>query len=296
MSAVDKLKELSAALRGSGIEGADKESEMILSVCLDIDRGTLYRDNPALTGSQERELKSALKRRMRREPLQYIIGHVDFCGLRIAVGSGVLIPRPETELLVEEVIREVARCKIQVTSENGNSSLVTRRSSLRILDLCTGSGCIALALAKHLPQSVVVGTDISEKALEYAGENATTNSISNVAFMKGSLYEPVRGMKFDIIVSNPPYIKTPDMEKLQPEIREWEPREALDGGEDGLRFYGEILSGSRGYLKDDGFIVMELGAGELVEVATLAETLGFAPVSVGRDYSGIERILRLSRL
>jgi release factor glutamine methyltransferase len=297
------MTDLVAVLRDCGIEDAPKESELILTGCLGMDRVGLYRDIPVLSEEQQGMLKEIVGRRCRREPLQYIIGHVEFCGLSINVGPGVLIPRPETELLVEEVIKAVSSQRSAVSGQRKESSdpqefSDSRRSTadgrLRILDLCTGSGCIALSLAKHLPGSSVVGTDISQKALAYARENARRSGIGNVAFREGDLFEPVKDEKFDIIVSNPPYIRTPEIRDLQPEIREWEPLEALDGGEDGLAFYRRILAHSGAHLNARGSLFIELGAEESNKVCAAAETLGFACLAVTRDYAGIERVLHLS--
>lgn len=312
MNSLEALKELSGALSAYGIESAHRESEIILSGCIGIDKIELYRDNPALSASQVEEIQQVIKRRSNREPVQYIIGHVDFCGLKIKVGPGVLIPRPETELLVEEVLKAVTSNKLRVTSSDRAEEQKSRRSevktsglpnfrtsefpdsSLKILDLCTGSGCLALALANHFPDSDIFATDVSEKAMEYARENSKINGIKNVKFMTGNLFEPVKGMRFDIIVSNPPYIKRSDINNLQPEIRVWEPKEALDGGEDGLQFYRRIFALSAGYLKSDGHIIVELGNGEYTDAVKIAEESGLKCMSLIKDYSGIKRLLHLS--
>jgi release factor glutamine methyltransferase len=283
MTAIDGMKVLSDALTLYGIADAYKESEIIFTTFLGVEKVALYRDNPCLSGYQVGVLEEVLKRRSRREPLQYIIGNVDFAGLVIEVGPGVLIPRPETEFMLQEAVKVVTR-----------KTLPDNDQSLRILDLCTGSGCLALALAKTFPRAEVIGTDISEKALAYARRNAGINRVRNVTFMKGDLFRPVADMIFDIIVSNPPYIRKSDIERLQPEIRGWEPLEALDGGEDGLGFYWEILSSSREYLDREGAIILEVGDGAIREVTALAESLGFRSVSVTRDYSDIKRVLRLA--
>ncbi|GAB4407239.1 MAG: peptide chain release factor N(5)-glutamine methyltransferase [Thermodesulfovibrionales bacterium] len=285
ISAIDGLREVSQCLSYYGIEEPQKEAEIILSRCIGIERVSIYRDNPVLSPRQIKTIEGVLERRSEREPLQYILGDVDFYGLRIKVGHGVLIPRPETELVVEEVLKML----------RSNQEIRTRYSSLRILDLCTGSGCIALAIARHCPDLKVYGTDVSEKALGYARENRRINSIKNVTFLKGDLYEPVKGMRFDIIISNPPYIRRMDIRNLQPEIKMWEPIEALDGGEDGLQFYREILRHSADYLNNRGSIIMEVGSGEAEDVLRIAEALGLRCASVIKDYSGIERVLCLVR-
>lgn len=302
MNCIDKLKEVSAFLKSSGIEYAAKDAEIILMETLQINKPKLYTADSEISDEMSRHIDSLAERRAGGEPLQYIIGHVDFCGLNIKVGPGVLIPRPETELLVVEVLKTVTSNELRVTSKNSgqdsgllrHSSLVTRSSPLSILDLCTGSGCLALAIAKHIPDSDVYAVDISEKALEYARENAKFNGIANVKFLKGNLFEAVKGMRFDIIVSNPPYIKRSDINNLQPEIRGWEPLDALDGGEDGLRFYREILPLSAQYLNSNGCLIVEMGYGEHSEIVRIAEGSGVRGLSVIKDYSGIERVLHLS--
>ena len=298
IKALDGLREVAAILGEYGIEDSHKEAEIIFTRCIEMGKVALYRDNPALSPSQREELRSILERRGKREPLQYILGHVDFCGLKIHVGPGVLIPRPETELMAEEVIKTVNPPLPPFTKggQGGldNSTLNTQHSTLRILDLCTGSGCLAVALAKEFPAAEVFGTDISEKALEYAMMNVSINGIQNVTFLRGDLYEPVKGGTFDIIVSNPPYIRKEEIRTLQPEIRDWEPLEALDGGEDGLQFYREILSCAPEYLVQGGSLIMELGQGEADDVIKIAENSGLGCAALVKDYSGIDRILHLS--
>jgi release factor glutamine methyltransferase len=305
MKALDKLKEATRFLEESGIEDADREAETIIVHCLETDRTALLRDNPLITKNVIGKIDESLKRRSKREPLQYILGYVDFLGMKIKVGKGVLIPRPETELLVEEAIKTVKRealgvmCKPKTAEQISNSSLITHHSPLFILDLCTGSGCLALALAKEFPDAKVYGTDISEVAIGYAEKNAEINGIKNVTFLKGSLFEPLRELftlyhllsTFDLIVSNPPYIKKADIRTLQPEIKNWEPVEALNGGEDGLHYYRAIIPESRNYLKDGGCIMLELGINEGDAVRELAKHAGFKDISFRKDYAGIERII-----
>lgn len=287
ISVSDSLRDIASALTTYGIEDAAKESEIIFTGCTGFDRLALYRDQPTLSETQAADMRIFLNRRKEREPLQYIVGHTDFYGVRIKVGPGVLIPRPETELLVEEVIKIVS-------SQQAKSKIQNPKP--KILDLCTGSGCIAVALAGHLPEAVIYGTDISEKALKYAEENAKTHKAENIVFLKGNLYEPVKTMKFDLIVSNPPYIRRSDLIKLQPEIREWEPSKALDGGDDGLFFYRKILSGACGYLKKGGAMLLEIGEGQARDVSRIARDSGLKCVSVIKDYAGIERHLHLENL
>lgn len=279
MTLTDKLREVSALLASKGVEDAAKEAEMLITEALCISRSELYSCDLEISDETSGHIDSLASRRAEGEPIQYIIGHVDFYGLKINVGKGVLIPRPETELLVEETIKQLKK------------RFMVHGSRFTVLDLCTGSGCIALCIAKHLPDADVFGTDISEEALKYARDNADLNRIENVTFLQGDLYEPVKGMRFDIIVANPPYIRRMDIRDLQPEINLWEPVEALDGGEDGLQFYREILCSSANYLSDGGLVIMEVGSGEAKDVLSIAEGLGLRCASIVRDYSGIERVL-----
>jgi release factor glutamine methyltransferase len=295
MRALDGLREVSAILGGSGIEDPHREAEVIFTQCMEIEKVALYRDNPLLSSIQEEEIGRILERRGKREPLQYIIGHVDFLGLEIRVGPGVLIPRPETEIMAQEIMKIVDR---QGSADRRQEPRGFGRTAvdekMKVLDLCTGSGCLGLALARTFPAIDVCATDVSIKALGFAKDNARINKLRNITFLHGDLYEPVKDMKFDIIVSNPPYIRGEDIRALQPEIRSWEPLEALDGGEDGLRFYREIVSGAPKYLREGGSVVMELAKGAAGDVLKMADEAGLRCVSLAKDYAGVERILRLS--
>jgi release factor glutamine methyltransferase len=277
MNTLDKLRKSKDFLEKFCIEDATRNAELIISHCLGIDRASLYRDNPIITEDLISKADEFLKRRVKKEPLQYILGFTEFYGLMIKVGSGVLIPRPETELLVEEAIKIISKFEI-------------RNSKFKFLDLCSGSGCLALALAKEFPEAKVYGTDTSEVAIRYAKENVELNNINNVTFLKGNLFEPLKSLVFDLIVSNPPYIRKDDIKNLQIEVKDWEPIEALDGGIDGLDYYRLIIPGARGYLKENGYLVLELGVGQSDAVRKLAEDEGFKNISLVKDYAGIERI------
>jgi len=281
MKGLDKLRSMHEVLEESGIEGSARDAELILTHSLGIGRADLYRDNPDIDESAGAEIDRLVQRRVQREPLQYILGYTEFCGLKIMVGPGVLIPRPETEILAEKA-KEVMRGK-----DWGHSS----QKPLAFLDLCTGSGCLAIALARAFPTVEVYGTDISEKALEYARGNAELNGVKNVTFLLGDLFVPVRNMLFDMIVSNPPYIRTADIGSLQPEISDWEPVEALDGGAEGMDYYERITSGAIEQLKSRGPLMMEIGEGQSDAVRRLCEVAGFVHVSLIKDYAGIDRIV-----
>jgi release factor glutamine methyltransferase len=300
MKTINKLKEAVEFLESRGIEAPEKEAEIFVREGLDIDTVKTYRDNPELSEEQVRNLEYMLERRVRREPLQYILGYEEFMDLKLLVGPGVLIPRPETEFMAEQAIKTVTRDKLSETSKNKYSSLFPRPLSLNILDLCTGSGCLALALAKEFPDSEIYGTDISEIAVEYARRNSEINRIRNATFLTGSLFQPFKKIDtgcylpfgFDMIISNPPYIRTEDIKTLQPEIKNWEPSVALDGGTDGLDFYRELIPAAKYFLKEGGLIMLELGIGQSGEVEDIIESSGYSHIETIKDYAGIERIIQ----
>ncbi|MBA4371498.1 MAG: peptide chain release factor N(5)-glutamine methyltransferase [Thermodesulfovibrio sp.] len=278
MRILDALRAATETLERAGIDDPLADAEILTWHTADIDRLTAFLDNPEISPQILARIRRLTTRRAKGEPVQYIVGQVEFCGLKISVGKGVLIPRPETELLVEEAVKAVIRQPASLPA--------------RILDLCTGSGCIALALAKEFPTAKVIGTDISQKALRYAKKNASANNITNVTFMKGSLFAPIkRGTTFDLITANPPYILSCEIPGLQTEVRDWEPHGALDGGNDGIDFYREIFNHAGSCLKPAGSLFMELGYGQAKAVAEIASRSGFEIIAVIRDLAGIQRIL-----
>ncbi|OGW19932.1 MAG: protein-(glutamine-N5) methyltransferase, release factor-specific [Nitrospirae bacterium GWC2_46_6] len=290
------MKEVSAFFESKGIDDAAKEAEILIAETLHLNKSKLYTGSTAISGETSTQIDFLAARRAQGEPLQYIIGHVEFYGLKINVGPGVLIPRPETELLVEETIKLITPLL---------------HHSITILDLCTGSGCIAIALAKHFPDAVVYGIDASNIAMEYAIKNAAENDIRNVRFIKGDLFRiswdspesttPI-GVRnsgtvpmftvhcFDCIVSNPPYIRKGDIPNLQREVKDHEPLEALDGGEDGLDFYRKIAENAPKFLKENGIIILEIGHDQAEDVNEIAVSYGIKNISFIKDYAGIRRI------
>ena len=288
MKARSKLQAISKLLNTAGIESPDKEAEIILRTALNINVIDIYRDDPELTEKQMSLLESVVNRRSSREPLQYIIGYVEFIGLRIQVGKGVLIPRPETELMAELAIKKVGAIRGQPVTHHP--------SPVKILDLCTGSGCLALALAKEFPDAQVYGSDISEIALGYARQNADLNGINNVTFLQENLFEPFTSSLhhfshfFDLIISNPPYIKSDDIKNLQTEIKDWEPLSALDGGTDGLDFYRAIILIAGKSLKENGILMLEIGIDCADTVKDILKVSGYSHIELTKDYAGIDRI------
>ncbi|RNC72629.1 MAG: peptide chain release factor N(5)-glutamine methyltransferase [Desulfuromonadales bacterium] len=258
-------------LAEKGIENARLETEWLLCAALGLDRVGLYVnfDKP-LNQDELAECRGLVARRARHEPLQYILGSQEFRGLDFQVTPAVLIPRHDTEVVVEEALRRAPGARA-------------------VLDIGVGSGCIAVALAKQLPEARVWGVEQSPDALELAQRNAGKHGVE-VTLFEGSLFEPFTDQRFDLIVSNPPYIPTADLETLQPEVRDFEPRQALDGGADGLQFYRLIIPAAPEHLNPGGWLVVEMGIGQAEAVLGLFEQAGFCECFTAKDPNGIERV------
>lgn len=260
-------------LAEKGIENARLEAEWLLCSVLDIDRVGLYvnHDKP-LSAEELSAYRAMVARRARREPLQHILGTQEFMGLDFIVSRDVLVPRHDTEVLVQEAAK---RCI----------------PSAKILDVGVGSGCVAVALAKAIPGAEIYGVDISSKAVAVAARNAASND-TEVKFFVGSLFEPVEGMVFDLIVSNPPYIPSEEIQVLQPEVRDYEPRGALDGGNDGLDFYRKIIPAAEGHLRSSGWLLFEVGMNQAPHVLDLfRDNGGYEELFAAPDAGGIERVV-----
>lgn len=223
-----------------------------------------------ITAEQQKEYELAIKKRAEHIPLQYITGEQEFMGLKFQVNSSVLIPRQDTEVLVEEALKRI-------------------QSGMKILDLCTGSGCIAISIAKNVPDVQVHAIDISKQALNVAKENARFNDVL-VEFERSNLFDNVFE-KFDMIVSNPPYIPTNEIPKLMPEVGNFEPVEALDGKEDGLFFYRKIISECKEHLNEKGSILFEIGCEQGKAVADMLKEAGFKEVCVIKDLAKLDRVV-----
>ncbi len=269
----------SAYFEKAGIPNPRLDAELLLAHVLRCKRIDLYTRHEALLREKHlADFKELIRRRTQREPLQYIIGETEFYGLRLKVTPAVLIPRPETELLVEEALKTSPPSPL-LSKERGERG--------EVLEIGTGSGCIAIALAKHLPEAKVVATDISKEALEIAAENAKRHEVSiewiaaDIAPWKRFTAE---GRSFDLIVSNPPYIATGEFPNLQPEVRDFEPRKALDGGPEGLKFIRQILAEAPPFLKPGGWLLMEIGEDQ---------TGSLKGIEVKKDLSGCDRILKI---
>lgn len=279
MTVLEAIQKSTEFLGKKNVESPRLQTELLLAHLLKMPRMKLYLNfERALTTAETDALREFIKRRSQREPLQHIIGSTSFCGYEIAVNRHVLVPRPETELL----------------AELGWNFLVTRHPSpVTALDFCTGSGCIAIAIAAKCPQAKIIATDISPDALTLAGENAAHNQVAErIEFFQGDGFGALPGdSRFDLILSNPPYISSAEIAMLQPEVRDFDPRLALDGGMDGLEFYRLIAARAAGFLKPDGKIMVEFGDGQADAIKKIFESEMWIVEAVKEDYSHRARIL-----
>lgn len=259
-------------LRERGVDNARREAEWMLSAATGLDRVGLYLSFEKPLSDQELSLyRSMVSRRARREPLQYILGSQEFDALQFIVTSDVLIPRHDTETLL-------------------NEALLRAEERSAILDIGTGTGCLAVSLSRRIPTAGVTAVDISAAALEVARRNAENHAVT-VELLHGSFMEPVAGRSFDIIVSNPPYITSADLEVLQPEVRDFEPRLALDGGQDGLDAYRIIVAEAPKHLNPGGWLLLESGEGQASALLEMFERIGFSQLFSTTDAAGIERVV-----
>lgn len=232
-----------------------------------------------VTEEEVNQYRAFIQRRKDREPTAMILGEWDFMGLTFRLNKSTLIPEQDTEVLVETALEELKRRGLS-------------EAPLRILDLCTGSGCILLSLLHELRNAGGLGTDLSEEALEAARENAVRLGLQErAAFRQGDLWEPVGDERFDLIVSNPPYVPTEVIPTLEPEVRCGEPYAALDGGEDGLVFYRRIMREAAGHLKPSGIIIVESGFDEAPQIAALMQEQKLRGIRTVKDYGGLDRVV-----
>ena len=258
-------------LKEAEIGEAQLDARLLLEEVCGTDHNTLLcHGDREVSEKEEEQYRKTIEQRAQHVPLQHILGYQDFMGLRFHVNEHVLIPRQDTEILVEEAMRYL-------------------HDGMRILDLCTGSGCILLSLLHYSNDCEGTGVDISKEALQVAALNAELLGIK-ADFLKSDLYEKVTGM-FDLLVSNPPYIERKVIPTLMEEVREYDPYIALDGGEDGLDFYRRIIGGAQDYLKRGGQILMEIGSGQAQAVSELLREAGFKEIDVCRDFAGLDRVV-----
>lgn len=275
-----------ARLSAHRVENSRFDAELLLGHVLDRDRAWLVAHYPdELDHRALRTYAALLDRRSSREPLQYITGTQEFWGLTFAVTPDVLIPRPETELVVE-----VARAYLQ------------DRDAPLIVDVCTGSGCIAVSLAKELPQARLFTLDRSETALVLAQENARRNGAAErIRFLAGDLFEPLRELdlagRIDAITANPPYVRSDELTSLQPEVRDFEPRMALVAGPRGTEIAERIVQDAPAYLRSGGLLVMEMGIGQAEDLKSFALRSGsYSKMDILKDLAGVDRVIAATRM
>ena len=264
-------------LKKNGVPSPLLDTEYIFSDVLKVSRNTLkYSMSREIKEEDKDKIREMLVlRAKKRKPLQYILGEWEFYGLPFKVSEGVLIPRADTEILVEQCIQ-----------------LMREVEEPNILDIGSGTGAISIAIANELKSSSVTGIDINEKAIELANKNKTLNKIKNINFVKSNLFENLdKDFKYDLIVSNPPYITKEEYESLMPEVKNFEPKNALTDLGDGLHFYREISKKAGTYLKDTGYLAFEIGYKQAKDVSKILEDNSFAILSVVKDYGGNDRVV-----
>jgi release factor glutamine methyltransferase len=282
MTVLECIQKSTDFLARKGLDSPRLQAELLLAHVLNMPRMKLYLNfERALTDSQVETLRAMITRRARREPLQHIIGTVNFCGLELAVTRDVLIPRPETELLVEMAWQWL----------NGRGPGATA------LDFGTGSGCLAILLALKHPEARLTAVDVSAPALKLAARNASAHHVSDrIDFVEGEGLAAIaaRG-PFDLIVSNPPYIATGEIPALEPEVRDHDPHLALDGGPEGLDFYVLLAAQGQSVLKSDGVLMCEFGLGQAEPIRKLFENQNWVVEKILEDYTQRPRLLLASR-
>ncbi|HEX8796553.1 MAG TPA: peptide chain release factor N(5)-glutamine methyltransferase [Polyangiaceae bacterium] len=273
----DVLRWAADDFRARGIESPRLDAEVLLARALGTTRIQLVVDAPRVLPAEDlARFREMVKRRRAHEPVAYILGEREFYGRVFRVDKRVLVPRPDTETLVEAALDRSRHVSM----------------SMRALDLCTGSGCVAVTLAKERPTSSVLATDASDDALAVARDNALRLGAYNVALRVGDLYMAAdASTRFDVITANPPYIARRDIAGLMQDVRDFEPRLALEGGDDGLDLIRRVVSGAPAHLVAGGVLAVEVGAGQAPAVAELLRAAGFVAIELRRDYARIERVV-----
>lgn len=279
MTILEVIQRSADFLGKKGVSSPRLQVELLLAHLLKMPRMNLYLNFERPLNAQEVEtLRELVRRRGQREPLQYIVGSVSFCGLELNVSRRVLVPRPETELLAERAWNFLAQLPAEPPA--------------RALDLGTGSGCLAIAMAARAPRSRVDATDLSEDALNVARQNATQcQVVERMEFHQGDGFAALKSdAQFDLIVSNPPYISTKEIQSLEPEVRDYEPQMALDGGADGMDFYRRIASEAGAFLRPEGRVMLELNDEGATSVTDIFEHEGWKIEAIEADYTKRNRI------
>ena len=279
------LKNISKIFKNKGIINSEREAETLLNYFLKMTKSEICLSyDKELTGREKTKLENNILKRLDRIPLQYITKHQEFMGMDFLVEKGVLIPRPETEILVEEAIKKLRNYKYSV--------------NLNVADLGTGTGVIAISIAKFIDNITIYATDISKKSLQIALKNSQKHDCKDkLIFLQGDLFEPFKNRiekySLEAIISNPPYIDSCDFKSLSPEVKDNEPKIALFGGIDGLDYYRRIIKKSPQYLKKNGFIALEVGLNQsrIVKELIIRENKFNQDVEIIKDYLGIERVV-----
>ena len=259
-------------LQAAGIADAKIDAWLLLEMVAKIDRSFYFmHTNDEVDAEVLTEYRRVVEKRAEHVPLQYITGEQEFMGMAFKVNSNVLIPRQDTETLVEEALKVIG-------------------PQMDVLDLCTGSGCILLSILKNAPTVRGTGSDVSKQALLVAKENAKLHNLE-AEWVRSNLFDNVSG-QFDVIVSNPPYIAQAEILTLMPEVGQFEPVQALDGGVDGLDFYRKIVEQAPQYLKENGYLFFEIGWDQGTQVQQLMQEAGFARVTVIKDLAGNDRVVK----
>lgn len=259
-------------LTDAGVPDAALDAWYLLQMVCRIERSYYYvHGEEDITQDAQKEYEIAVQKRAEHIPLQYIIGEQEFMGLRFKVNSNVLIPRQDTETLVEQVLKIV-------------------KPGMKVLDLCTGSGCVLISVLKNAPELTGMGSDISKTALLVAKENAKLHEV-DAEWVRSDLFDNI-AETFDVIMANPPYIPTGEILSLMPEVRDFEPENALDGGADGLDFYRKIAGQVKDYLNPGGYVYMEIGYDQGEAVSELMRNAGFTEVEVIKDLARNDRVVK----
>ena len=303
MTVLEAIQKSAEFLDKKGVESPRLQSELLLAHLLKMPRMKLYLNfERGLAMAETDALRELIRRRGQREPLQHITGSTSFCGCEIAVNRHVLVPRPETELLAELGWQLLAELGWQLLAERrpparrediNEGDAVPEAGAPTALDFCTGSGCIAITLAAKCPEASIIATDISADALAISKENATRNGASDrIEFVQGDGFASLSSSsQFDLIISNPPYIPSAEIATLQPEVRDFDPKVALDGGVDGLDFYRLIALQAGAFLKPAGKVMVEFGDGQAEAIRNIFGAEKWIVEAVKEDYSQRARIL-----
>lgn len=285
---IDILNRGKDSLKEARINDYNTDSWLLFEEAFSMDRASYFMRqlDECNDDKAEKLFNQMIKVRCTHVPLQHITGHQEFMGLDFKVNEHTLIPRQDTECLVEEALHYIDELQ---------KEKIYDKLKMRILDMCTGSGCIAISIAKLAKvRTQITGADISKEALKVAKVNRSEHSADNVTFIESNLFEFCRDKSdcvWDIIVSNPPYIRTKEIEELEAEVRLHDPRTALDGMEDGLYFYREITAEAAKYLNNGGYLLYETGCSQAREVSAIMKENGFTDIKVVKDMAGLDRVV-----